>query len=166
MQPAKYKPPIGQRVIVIRQSGRRVIARWARAHDAFWRVENSLQWLDDDDKFTDVSFDPVIFWLPLNEDNMIQHCETCGILLSLPHMKKCRRCVELHDMLMILIRDNEQARAALLGELLTPSLVAALVDISSAYDYGEANEIDPSQEEGWAQLATIADNVLRRRASK
>lgn len=165
MELAKHKPPIGQRVIVIRQSGKRIIARWDRVSSAFWRTENSLQWLDDNDRFTDVAFDPVIFWHPLNEANMIQHCELCGNPLSLPHGKKCERCVEFNNMFMTLVR-SEQAREVLLSELLTPSMVAAIVDIDSAYGYGEANEIDPSQEEGWVQLANIADNVLRRRASK
>jgi hypothetical protein len=164
MQTADHKPRIGQRVIVIRQSGRRVIARWDRAHNAFWRAENSLQWLDDNNNFTDVAFDPVIAWLPLNAANKVQHCELCGNFLSLPHGKKCGRCVEFNNMFMTLMR-SEQARAVLLGELLTPSMVAAIVDIDSAYGYGEANEYDVAQEEGWAQLATIATSVYKKKMS-
>jgi len=162
MRTIEHKPPTGERVIVIRQSGKRVIARRDYKPDAFFRNPDVLHWLDDNDKFTDVAFDPVIAWLPLNETNMIQHCETCGTLLSLPHMKKCRRCMELNDMLMPLMR-NEQARAALIGELMTPSMVAAIVDIDSAYGYGEANEYDVAQEEGWAQLATIATSVYKKK---
>ena len=162
MQAAEHKPRIGQRVIAIRQSGRRVIARWDRCPlDAFFRTPGSLQWLDDNGNFTDVAFDPVISWLPLNAINRVQHCELCGNFLSLPHNKKCEKCVELCNMLMPLRRNNEQARATLLGELLTPSMVAAIVDIESAYGYKGHN---PDVDVAWAQLAVIATSVYKKKA--
>jgi hypothetical protein len=67
--------------------------------------------------------------------------------------------MDLSDSINILINRREKTRAALLAMLLTPSMVAAIGDIDVAYGYGEANEYDPSQEEGWGQLADIALNI-------
>jgi hypothetical protein len=165
MQTIEHKPAFGRRVIVIRQSGDRRVARRAYKPDAFFRNPNVLHWLSDDDKFVDVKFDPIIAWMPLEEIDMKDHnCEICGAALDpiLPLLTLCRRCLELHDLLLPLTH-NEKARLALIGELMTPSMVAAIVDIDSAYGYGEANEYDVAQEEGWAQLANVARRVYSKK---
>ena len=162
MQTVKHKPRIGQRVIVIRQSGKRVIARWARAHGAFWRTENSLQWLDDRDRFTDVAFDPVIAWETLNEANMTQHCEICGILLSLPHMKTCRRCRDLRDMLMPLMR-NEQAREFLLSQFLSKDDADAIMDMHAlTATFGCGPRTNPRRK-AWKRLVGLARKLTERK---
>jgi hypothetical protein len=67
--------------------------------------------------------------------------------------------VEFNNMFMTLMR-SEQARSVLLGELLTPSMVAAIVDIDGADGYKGHN---PEVDAAWAQLATIATSESKKR---
>ena len=62
-------PPRAQRVIVRRRSGQEIIARREYPVYSLWRDKNRLDWLDDDDKFADVGFDPVVAWraMPLEK---------------------------------------------------------------------------------------------------
>ena len=58
-------PMRGERVVVVRQSGLELTARRDYMLDSFFRERDKLHWLDDDNKFADVRFDPVVSWRPL-----------------------------------------------------------------------------------------------------
>ncbi len=98
----------------------------------------------------------------MSETIVTQRCELCNCPLPLPLIKKCGRCMDLIDHITVLTDRSEKARAILLGVLLTPSMAAAIVDIDDAYSDGEADDYDPSREEGWRQLATIANDVYSK----
>jgi len=55
-------PNIGERVTVIRASGKIYTARLDKKPDALFRDCNNIHWLTDDNKFADVAFDPIIRW--------------------------------------------------------------------------------------------------------
>ncbi len=64
----KEPPATGRRVMVIRQGGKRLVARLDYKRSAFFRSPGKLHWLNDDDKFIDVAFDPVVAWQPFPDD--------------------------------------------------------------------------------------------------
>lgn len=55
-------PMPGEKVIVVRKSGKKLIARLSVAPNLPLRDCKNMHWLTDDDLFADVPFDPIIDW--------------------------------------------------------------------------------------------------------
>ena len=61
-------PEIGERVEVVRKSGKAFVARIGILPFAIFRDPRLHHWLTDDDKFADVAFDPIVGWRRLTPE--------------------------------------------------------------------------------------------------
>ena len=163
MSEAMKLPPTGTRVVVIRYDGSRLIARRDCKPDANFRDPNSLQWLNDDDKFIDVPFNKVVAWSHIDETVCEHDCEVCGKALdpTLLLLTVCRRCLELRDILMPLMR-NEQAKAFLIAQCLDADTADSIVDMDGVRDkIGVGPRTNPRRK-AWRKLAQLARKVAGR----
>lgn len=55
-------PPVGEVVVVRRQSGKEFPARLDCMPVSEFRDARNLHWFTDDNKFADVAFDPIVSW--------------------------------------------------------------------------------------------------------
>jgi len=55
-------PKPGERVLVQRKSGKTEFAQLGIKPDATFRSPENMHWLNDDGKFADVEFDPIVNW--------------------------------------------------------------------------------------------------------
>lgn len=112
-------PPAGERVVAIRESGARLIARLDYKPCSTFRDPKRLHWLNNDDKFIDVGFDRVVGWEPLvgGVDGNPRRCKICGRLIPNQICDMCRRCEDFWNLMMPLMR-NETAKAYIMAQFL------------------------------------------------
>jgi hypothetical protein len=157
-------PPTGKRVVAIRESGARIIARRGYNRDTFFRDPKVLDWLNDNDKFIDVGFDRVIDWEPLTNgvDGNPRCCEICDTPMPGRERSLCRTCAELRD-LMVPLMHNEKARAYLLSQFLDKHTADAIIDMDALRDKMGVGPRTNPRRKAWRKLVKIVKTLTRRR---